>query len=321
MKKSILWAIWLLFIIALGGGMWFFTQDKGDTEIQEEYYENWQLMYRAHIVNWVPNWEYVEYYENGDLKLKWEILDGKENWKWVDFDYEYFKWDLLVIETNWKEWKRLEGLVYWVNWVKPWDNFIYPDQLDDSKIRLKRIYENNDTYRLIEYYDDGEIRSTRNFVYWKEEWESIWYDENWNIAEKRNYKDWKKYWEQFVYYPSGEVFSKLIFDDNWDGNKYFYAKSWELLWTMEYKDYSMYSWTDFGFDLADNRVDSFRSYKNWKRDWEYIQYRRDWSISSKWNYKNWEQDWYQYSYDENWNIWNTALYKEWELIKEGIYSL
>jgi len=58
------------------------------------------------------------------------------------------------------------------------------------------------------------------------------------------------------------------------------------------------------------------NYKNWKRDWEYIQYYENWTISLLENYKDWELDWKSISYDEDWEKVRDHTYvnwkKEWE---------
>ena len=104
---------------------------------------------------------------------------------------------------------------------------------------------------------------------------------------------------------------------------------------------------NFKFDEEDNLINCYNkewreegkrktyyegNYKNWKRDWIWIYYYKNWQIQSLHYYKNWKEQWIWIDYDEDWKKqaeyifkieWNVDImqqkyyYRNWQLRSES----
>lgn len=194
----------------------------------------------------------------------WYYVDWKKEWLWTWYDF----YNRVRFEKNYKN-----GELFWrsVEYDYDWS------------IAEERVYKDNGNVSRIVYLSDGE-KCELSYENQEVVWVTSCYDRDWNLVSE----DFEDNWEtikQVRYYSNGNI-KELSDYLEWYGK--FYSKEWELLSTVEYLNWEIYSWIVYNIEFYGDNILGYTSYKNWKEDWEKVSFNRDWSISSIDTYEDWK---------------------------------
>ena len=121
----------------------------------------------------------------------------------------------------------------------------------------------------------------------------FWFEkqENWSLKFVR----YERFWEglNFLYFLDPDFIWRK--DENW-----------QLTWKCR--------------EFAWGKISNIWYYKDWKKEWKWIWYYKNWKISNVWYYKNWLENWEFIYYYVNWkNISTIIKYDNWKVLEEIHY--
>lgn len=132
----------------------------------------------------------------------------------------------------------------------------------------------------------------------------IWIEKQEDWSSK--FVKYKRYYDPLLLIPyaiwredkNGKEVWKFMFFGWWRISAEWYYKNWEKEWKwVEY-------WSNW-------RISAEWYYKNWEKEWKWIEYWSNWEIKNENNYKNWEYDWKQIEFWNNWKIIWEKYYNNW----------
>tara|TARA_Y100000589_G_scaffold317298_1_gene343082 strand:+ start:10460 stop:13810 length:3351 start_codon:yes stop_codon:yes gene_type:complete len=156
------------------------------------YYQNGKTKEIAHYQDGKLNGVDTLYYENGNLE---NIIEFKNGLKDGDY-YRYSMYGGLVEHSFYKEGKANGQTVLNYEIGEGFKHYVATQK--DDKIEGE----------LIEYYDSGEKRNTKNFVDNVRQGESITYYRNGQVYDKVNYVDGKMEGDYISYYRNGKIYKQ-----------------------------------------------------------------------------------------------------------------
>jgi len=102
----------------------------------------------------------------------------------------------------------------------------------------------------------------------------------------------------------------------WEGLNFLYFLDPDFIWRKDENWQLTWKCREFAW----GKISNIWYYKDWKKEWKWIWYYKNWKISNVWYYKNWLENWEFIYYYVNWkNISTIIKYDNWKVLEEIHY--
>ena len=236
----------------------------------------------------------LKFYKNDDGNIKFTMNRNFNMKEWNELKINLKNFEIIFSDI--KDYQIYNKLIFNLKFKKINNIFYYKWGNIYEEREYTFLKNNSNNYTIVTwYYIDGNIFRVWKFLDWNNLYNysdydeySVYYDENWNIIW--TWSNLKKEW----------LFLTLSRND------------WSISDYLEYIDWKV-NWFVSIYDFNDLILLKKYNIKDWKSDWLYIEYYKNWNIMEEWNYINWERIWIRSWYYEDWNIKYSKNYKDWIL--------